>query len=132
MATVLESNPRSQALQQWQAKEKRNFFSSISCFFKLFYYYSSSKVATKATHNMTASSKTYKSAQPRCKPQNPCTKKANVCGVASFSADLVLQSNLVCVCVCMLPRPKASSETSFGTTCSFLPPKLQNSKLHNL
>jgi hypothetical protein len=33
MATVLESNPRSQALQQWQAKEKRIFFFFYFMFF---------------------------------------------------------------------------------------------------
>jgi hypothetical protein len=32
--------------------------------------------------------------------QIPCTRKASVCGVASPNVDFVLQSNLVCVCVC--------------------------------
>jgi hypothetical protein len=62
--------------------------------------------------------------------QNPCTRKASVCGVASPGADLVLQSNLVCVYV--LPRPKAGSKTSFGAARSFLPPELSSSELHSL
>ncbi len=37
-----------------------------------------------------------------------------------------------CVCVCVLPRLKAGSKTSFGAFRSFLPPKFRNSELHNL
>jgi hypothetical protein len=37
-----------------------------------------------------------------------------------------------CVCMCMLPRPKAGSKTSFGVARFFLPPKLRNSELHGL
>jgi hypothetical protein len=37
-----------------------------------------------------------------------------------------------CVCVYVLPRPKAGSKTSFGAARSFLPPKLRNSELYSL
>jgi hypothetical protein len=36
-----------------------------------------------------------------------------------------------CVCVCVLPRPKVSSKTSFGVVHSFFLPKFRNSKLHS-
>jgi hypothetical protein len=36
------------------------------------------------------------------------------------------------VCVYVLLRPKVGSKTSFGTTRSFLPPKLWNLELHSL
>jgi hypothetical protein len=75
-------------------KRKKKFF-----YFLFFYSFSSSRAATRATHYMTARLKTHKNAQPKRKPQNPCTRKTNVCGVTSYGADLVLQSNLVCVCV---------------------------------
>jgi hypothetical protein len=59
-----------------------------------------------------------------------------VYGVASSNVNLVQQSNLVCVyvCVCayMFPRPKDGNKTSFGIACSFLPLKLRNLRLHNL
>jgi hypothetical protein len=38
----------------------------------------------------------------------------------------------LCVCVCMLPRPKAGSKTNFGVARSFLPSNLRNSKFHSL
>jgi hypothetical protein len=47
-------------------REKRNFFLSTSCFLLLFSSSSSSRVATRATHYMTTSLKTYMNAQPRC------------------------------------------------------------------
>jgi hypothetical protein len=34
--------------------------------------------------------------------------------------------------MCVLPRPKAGSKTSFGVAHSFFPLKLRNSELHGL
>jgi hypothetical protein len=68
--TTLQSDLRPQALWQWRAEDK-----GILIFF-------SSRVVTGATHYMATSSKTHRNAQLRCQPQNPCTRKINVCGVA--------------------------------------------------
>ncbi len=48
--------------------QKINFliFFYFMFFFSLFSFSSSSRAATRATHYMTTSSKTHKSAQPRC------------------------------------------------------------------
>jgi hypothetical protein len=46
--------------------------------------------------------------------------------------QILYWNQTLCVCVCVLPRPKVGSKTSFGAACSFLPLKFQNSKLHSL
>ncbi len=115
-------------------KEKRCFFPSTSCFLKIIFFffffffhqsyykgYSLHDYKLKNTQECTTQMLTSKPMQ-----------KVSVCGVVSPSADLVLQSNLVCVCVCVLPRLKAGSKTNFGVARSFLLPKLRNSKLHSL
>jgi len=107
-------------------KKREIFFSSTLCFFPLSSSSSSSfKATTRATHYMTTNSKTHWSAQPRCYPQNPCTRIENIYGVTSLGTNFVLQSNLLCVCVCVyvLPRPKVGSKTSFGDAHSFFPLK---------
>jgi hypothetical protein len=66
-ATTMQSDPRPQALQRWHAEEKREmfFFYFMFFFFNYSIFFSSSRVATRATHYMTTSSNTHKSAQPR-------------------------------------------------------------------
>jgi hypothetical protein len=65
-AMTLQSDMRSRALRQWRVKEKKNVSLLLCvCFFFLFFF-SSSKAATRATHYMTTSSKTHRSAQHRC------------------------------------------------------------------
>jgi hypothetical protein len=71
--TMLQSDPHPWILQRWRAKEKKEFFFSTLCFLLLLFFFSvffsfssSSKATTWATHYMTTSSKTHRSAQPRC------------------------------------------------------------------
>jgi len=46
--------------------------------------------------------------------------------------QILYYNQTLCVCVCMLPSPKAGSKTNFRVARSFLPLKLLNSELHNL
>jgi hypothetical protein len=46
--------------------------------------------------------------------------------------QILYYNQTLCVCVCVLPRPKVGNKTSFRVACSFLPPKLWNLELHNL
>jgi hypothetical protein len=86
-------------------KKKKKKILLLRVFKKKLSSSSSSRVVTWATHYMITSSKTQRvhnldaNLKTHSDDQNPCIRKTNVCGVASLSADLVLQSNLVCVCV---------------------------------
>jgi hypothetical protein len=69
-AIVLLNDSCPRALWRWRAEEKREFFCFYFVFFKknnyLFIYLSSSRATTRVTHYMIVSSKTHRSAQPRC------------------------------------------------------------------
>jgi hypothetical protein len=68
-------------------QKKRKFF---FFYFVFFFPSSSSRATTRATQHMTSNSKTQRIAQPIWLPQNPCTRKESVYGVASPSVDLGL------------------------------------------
>jgi len=46
--------------------------------------------------------------------------------------QILYYNQTLCVCACVLPKPKADSKTNFGAARFFLPPKLWNSELHSL
>jgi hypothetical protein len=77
MVTALQNDPRPQALQRWHAKEKKEiFFFYFMFFLKFSSSSSSSKATTKATHYMTASSKTHRECTTQMLTSKPMYKES--------------------------------------------------------
>jgi hypothetical protein len=112
-------------------RRKKRIFFSISCFIIiiLFFFFFQScykgyslhdyklKNTKECTAHMLISKPMYK--------ENKC-----IWGYITWCRSCITIKP--CVCVCMFPRPKASSKTSFRAVHSLLPLNLWNSKLHNL
>jgi len=128
---TLQNNPHPQALQWWHAEEKREFFFFYFMFLLLLLLLFQSCCKGYSLHDCKL--KNTQECTTQMLTSKPMYKENKyMWGCITWCRSCIRIKPCVCVCVHVLPRPKAGSKTSFGAAYSFLPPKLRNFELHNL
>ncbi len=112
-------------------REERIFFSSTSCCFFIFFFFFFFQSCYKGSSLHDYKFKNTQECIAQMLTSKPMYKESK-CMWGCITQCRFYTTIKPCVCVCMLPRPKASRKSSFGAVRCFLLPKLRNSELHNL